>query len=137
MSFVDTSGFYACLVRRDDRHQDAAGILTECRTSCREFVTTDYTLDETATLLKMRGHGHLIDPFFDIVFDSLACHIEWMDAQRFLAVRRSFSRLSNHDYSFTDCFSFHVMNELHLKDALTKDANFREAGFHPLLITDK
>jgi len=37
------------------------------------------------------------------------------------------------DYSFTDCTSFVVMKELRLKDALTTDRHFRQAGFHILL----
>ena len=35
--------------------------------------------------------------------------------------------------SFTDCTSFLLMKELGLREALTKDAHFAEAGFVPLL----
>lgn len=35
--------------------------------------------------------------------------------------------------SFTDCASFVVMRRLRLREALTKDANFRGADFRPLL----
>ncbi|MFN0055040.1 MAG: hypothetical protein ACKV0T_22945 [Planctomycetales bacterium] len=38
------------------------------------------------------------------------------------------------DWSFTDCVSFCVMNSTRLHDALTKDAHFGAAGFHPLLV---
>jgi predicted nucleic acid-binding protein len=44
------------------------------------------------------------------------------------------SEISGHDYSFTDCFSFHTMKQLHLRDALTKDEHFREAGLNALLV---
>lgn len=33
------------------------------------------------------------------------------------------------DYSFTDCTSFAVMRELRLREALTTDRHFRQAGF--------
>jgi predicted nucleic acid-binding protein len=36
-------------------------------------------------------------------------------------------------WSFTDCVSFHVMQELGLGDALTKDEHFQRAGFKALL----
>ena len=38
-------------------------------------------------------------------------------------------------WSFTDCLSFVVMNDRRLRDSLTKDDHFREAGFQPLLAT--
>ncbi len=131
--FIDTSGFYACLVKRDDRHAAAAAILTQAAKSRRAFVTTDYVLDETATLLRVRGQGHLVAGLFDTVFASRVCRVEWMDPLRFTATRELLAKHGDHAYSFTDCFSFHIMQHLGLLAALTKDAHFREAGFQPLL----
>lgn len=132
--FVDTSGFYACLIKADANHPQAAAILAAAADGLRRFVTTDYVLDETATLLKTRGHGHLVEKLFDVVFASKACRVEWMDPKHFAAVRAFFSKNSDHDYSFTDCFSFHTMKQLRLRDALTKDEHFREAGLNALLV---
>jgi predicted nucleic acid-binding protein len=36
-------------------------------------------------------------------------------------------------WSFTDCLSFHIMKELRLGEALTKDVHFQRAGFTALL----
>jgi predicted nucleic acid-binding protein len=44
-----------------------------------------------------------------------------------------FLRHLDHEYSFTDCVSFRVMTDRHLREALTKDAHFAEAGFRVLL----
>ena len=71
--FVDTSGFYALLVQRDDKHAEAAQILHAAGTKKRGFVTTDYVLDETATLLKARGPGHKVHNLFETVFASAVC----------------------------------------------------------------
>ena len=65
--FVDTSGFYAILVKDDDRHRPALRVLKESQRRKRGFITTDYVLDETATLLQARGFAHLLDQFFQIV----------------------------------------------------------------------
>jgi len=132
--FVDTSGFYALLVGRDDRHQAAVGILRDARASQRGFVTTDYVLDETATLLKARSHGHLLASFFDTLATSNICRIEWTDSVRFGAVQDFFLKHIGHAWSFTDCLSFRVMKESRLQEALTKDTHFAEAGFVPLLV---
>lgn len=119
-------------MRADDGHRKAAAVLQGARPK-RGFVTTDYVLDETVTLLRARGHGHLVDPFFQITLSSRACRIEWMDASRFDATREFLHRHADHDYSFTDCFSFWIMGQEALREALTKDEHFREAGFEPLL----
>lgn len=131
--FIDTSGFFALLVKPDDRHREASALMDSCRRSARLAVTTDYVLDETVTLLKMRGHGHLIEPFLDRTLESPACRIVWMDPGMFSTVRAYMAKRSDHAYSFTDCFSFSVMQREGLRDALTKDGHFGEAGFEALL----
>jgi predicted nucleic acid-binding protein len=131
--FIDTSGFYACLVAQDDAHAAAAAVLARYR-GRRRFVTTDYVLDEVATLLRARRLGHLVEPAFRLTLASSACRVEWMDPTRFGSARAYLSRHgADHAYSFTDCASFCTMAELGLRDALTKDVHFRQAGFRPLL----
>jgi len=131
--FVDTSGFYSLLCNKDDEHRRATRILKQAARRTSGFVTSDYVLDETATLLKARGYTHLVPGFFDSVFDSHACRVEWMDPSRFQAVATFFLQRPDHQWSFTDCSSFVLMKELRLRRALTKDSHFSEAGFVPLL----
>lgn len=131
--FVDTSGFYSLLVKGDDRHKVAERILRESRRRKRGFVTTDHILDETATLVKARGFAHLLGPFFEAIDASRACRIEWTDADCFHDARAFFLKHADRAWSFTDCLSFRVMKRLRLRDALTKDSHFHEAGFVALL----
>jgi predicted nucleic acid-binding protein len=133
-TFVDTSGFYALLVKNDRMHERASECIERAARSEGRFVTTDYILDETATLLKARGHVHLAQAFFETVFASAACRVEWMDPDGFALTRRFFLKHHDQDWSFTDCFSFRVMRALGLRDALTADVHFRHAGFNPLLV---
>jgi predicted nucleic acid-binding protein len=131
--FVDTSGFYALLIKGDDQHEAAVRILREARRRKRRFVTSDHVLDETATLLKARGHGHLLSAFFDSLHTSHACRTEWTDPERFHRAQAFFLKHADQAWSFTDCLSFCLMKELRLRDALTKDGHFDEAGFVTLL----
>ncbi|MBM3993984.1 MAG: type II toxin-antitoxin system VapC family toxin [Planctomycetes bacterium] len=131
--FVDTSGFYAILVKSDDRHRTAVRHLREARRRRRRFVTSDYVLDETATLLKARGLRHLLPAFFEKLLGSQVCRIEWTDPDRFHEVQAFFLKHIDQDWSFTDCISFALMKELTLRDALTKDRHFESAGFVALL----
>jgi uncharacterized protein len=131
--FVDTSGFYALLAAKDPHHAKAAALLKDAAGSGTRFVTTDYVLDETATLLKARGLGHLLDPFFGDLAASRACQILWTDADAFARARDYFLQHKDKDYSFTDCVSFCAIKSGKLRRALTTDAHFRQAGFEPLL----
>jgi len=131
--FVDISGFYAILTKRDDRHGAAVACLEKAGRDGRRFVTTDYVLDETATLLKARGQTHLLDGFFAFVLKSQVCRIVWTDAARFETTRHFFLKHQDQDWSFTNCVGFIVMKELKLRDALTKDKHFHAAGFLALL----
>jgi predicted nucleic acid-binding protein len=131
--FVDTSGIYAMLVKGDEKHAAAQRVLRDARRRKRGFITTDYVLDETATLLKARGFTHLLKPFFGKLDASRAFRIEWTDAERFHDVREYFLKHADQAWSFTDCLSFRVMGALHLRDALSKDVHFQQAGFHSLL----
>jgi predicted nucleic acid-binding protein len=131
--FVDTSGFYALLIQRDPKHQAAGRILRRAAADKRRLVTTDYVLDETATLLKARGEGRLALELFERVFASTACRVTWTDESRFTAVRAYFLKHADQAWSFTDCVSFCVMRELRLSDALTTDRHFELAGLVALL----
>ncbi len=132
-TFVDTSGFYAFLVRDDQAHRRACEILRRAAGKRGLFVTTDYVLDETATLLRARGQGRLLSPFFETIFASRVCSVEWMGPERFEVTRFFALQHDDKPWSFTDCFSFCVMRDLRLRKALTKDHHFEQAGFEALL----
>lgn len=132
-TFVDTSGFYALLLRADRWHDRAAAIMARAAAEHGRFVTTDYVLDESATLLKARGHGHLLEPFFRSVETSAALHVEWTTPARFGEARAFCLRHADKAWSFTDCLSFAVMRAQGLERALTSDVHFAQAGFRVLL----
>jgi uncharacterized protein len=132
--FVDTSGFYAILADDDSKHRTAIRILADSSRSKRGFVTTDYVLDELATLLKARGRGHMTGPFFEKLREGQACRVEWTDAERFQESLKFFLKHSDQPYSFTDCLSFWLMKTERIQDALSKDQHFRQAGFTALLL---
>jgi predicted nucleic acid-binding protein len=132
--FIDTSGFFAILAKRDDVHAKAADIFKRAREQKVKFITTDYVLDETATLLRARGLGDLVPSFFEIVLAASVCRIEWMDQELFSSTVAFFNKHDDQEWSFTDCFSFIIMKQVHLSDALTKDGHFSAAGFVPLLV---
>jgi hypothetical protein len=131
--FLDTSGFFAFLVRGDQKHEQASTCVHEIIKKSGRMITTDYIIDETATLLKAREFGHYIQPFFEGILSSKACRIEWMDGDYFESTKAMFLKHADQQWSFTDCFSFSVMKNLGLRQALSKDTHFGHAGFVSLL----
>ena len=99
----------------------------------RRAVTTDYVLDETATLFRARGLTKPLAEFFRLTEASHALSIEWITPDRFATARRFMLKHLDQEFSFTDCVSFIVMKELRLSEALATDRHFRIAGFNPLL----
>lgn len=134
-TFIDTSGFYSLLVRRDRMHSRAAELMDNSARVAGRFVTTDYVIDETVTLLKARGHGELVGPLFQAIDYSTAMRVEWTTSERFEEVKAFCLRHSDKAWSFTDCTSFVVMQTLGLTTALTSDNHFEQAGFNVLLKT--
>jgi predicted nucleic acid-binding protein len=132
--FIDSGGFYALVAAENVSHADAVAIMEESRRNRRRAVTTDYILDETATLLRARGLTKQLKEFLRLTETSQALSIEWMTLDRFAAARTFMLKHLDQEFSFTDCTSFIVMKELRLTDALATDKHFRIAGFNPLLL---
>lgn len=131
--FVDTSGLHALINKRDANHAAAAVLVGKrIRTGCK-LVVTDYVVDEAVNLVKVRGGHHLALRVLELLEQSVAIRIEWIGAERFTATKMFLRKHADHDYSFTDCTSFVVMRELGLRQALTSDRHFQEAGFETLL----
>lgn len=87
-----------------------------------------------ATLLKVRGHGHLAAPFLSHMLAAQSCRIVWMDADLSAVVSDLFAKHEDPPWSCTDYASFIVMRRMKLRVALTKDRHFLSAGFEAPLI---
>jgi predicted nucleic acid-binding protein len=98
-----------------------------------KFVTTDYVANETVSLLQARGLRYLATPWLDDLFKKKSLSVIWMNPDRFDEVRKFFAKHDDKEWSFTDCFSFYVMKERNIRQALTSDRHFSQAGFDVLL----
>lgn len=132
--FVDTSGLYALVEKNDAHHTRARRAVEKLLRAGRKLVLTDYIVDETTTLAKARSGKRVAMRLLDLLEQSAGIRIEWIGSSRFEETKTFFRKHADHGYSFTDCTSFVVMNELELTQALTTDKHFPEAGFEALLV---
>lgn len=130
--FVDTAGWMACADGADPAHRSACAARDAALEQGNTLVTTDYVVDETLTLIRKRLGLDAAEAWWEQVEGSSRLRWEWIGVTRAEKARRVFFRHRDKAYSFTDCTSLVVMQELRLKLALTTDAHFRQMGFQVL-----
>ena len=127
--FVDTAAWMACADAADPDHARCCAARDSAILSGHLLFTSDYVVDETLTLIRMRLGVKAAEAWWRQCEGSARVRIEAIDALRAEKARRIFFRCRDKDYSFTDCTSFVVMQELRIHTALTVDRHFRQMRF--------
>ena len=127
--FVDTAGWMACADRADPAHAAACAARDAALEQGNVLLTTDYVMNETLTLVRMRLGLAAAEAWWHQVERSARLHWERIDELRAEKARRAFFRHRDKAYSFTDCTSLVVMHELRLRQALMTDRHFAQMGF--------
>jgi predicted nucleic acid-binding protein len=130
--FVDTAGWVACADSADPAHKRAAAARDRWLERGGVLVTTDYVVDETLTLIRLRLGLDAAEAWWRQVEGSSRLRWEFVSLARADKARGLFFRYRDKDFSFTDCTSFVVMRELKLGEVLTTDRHFKQAGFTTL-----
>ena len=116
----------------DPMHHASRGSRDAWLRSGGNFVSTDYVIDETLTLIRMRLGLGAAARWWEQIDASSRLRWEWITPARAEKARRWFFDWNDNAFSFTDCTSFVVMEELRLRRVLTTDRNFVRAGFEVL-----
>ena len=127
--FVDTAGWVACTDTAEPAHKRATAARDRWLEAGGVLVTTDYVADETLTLLRMRLGLDVAEAWWHRWMAVRVCAGSSSACARADKARGMFFRYTDKDFSFTDCTSFVVMRELKLREALTTDHHFAQAGF--------
>lgn len=117
----------------DPQHRRARSSRDEWLAGAGVLVSSNFVMDETLTLIRMRLGLDAAERWWEQVEGSPRVYWEWIDAARSEKARHWFFRWRDKDFSFTDCSSFVVMKERRIRAALTNDRHFAQAGFevHP------
>ena len=133
MIFVDTSAWYALEVEDDENHAPALTFREELRRGhYGALLTSDYVLDEAITLLNVRKNSEVASKFADKLFRSRSLSVVWINRQIFEESLKLLSERAHRRWSFTDCTSFTIMNQLKVQEAFAFDRSFEQAGFTKL-----
>jgi predicted nucleic acid-binding protein len=128
--FVDAAAWVALADSSDRLHPPARDYWNAATAAGQRFLTTDYVLDETYTLLRRRPRGlGMAVAIHDTVDTSALIELVAVDE----ALRReawdTFTGYRDKVLSFTDCTSFALMHRRGLQRAFTFDADFQRAGY--------
>lgn len=127
--FVDTAGWMACADASDSAHEACRAARDKALRAGQTLVTTDYVVDETLTLIRVRLGLAAAETWWRQVEGSQRVRWERIDPSRFDRALELFFQQRDKGYSFTDCTSFALMGELKLTSALTTDKHFKQMGF--------
>ena len=127
--FVDTSAWAAYYDPSDRWHAAAQDAIQRSVHARVTFVTTDYILDETLTLLLMHAGRGVAVQFGEAVQESRNVDLVHVSAAIWDQAWQMFRRYDDKMWAFTDCTSFTVMQQRGLYRAFSFDRHFEQAGF--------
>ena len=128
--FADTSLLVAFVSERDEHHTAAAEFI---RSFEGRIVTTDWVLLELGNYLAKTKHRSSFLPFLKQLQDDDRFRIVSATHDLFMEGAELYAQRSDKDWSLTDCVSFVVMGREGIRQAMTADHHFEQAGFTILL----
>lgn len=127
--FLDSSFFKAFIDPRDTFYPQARALWKSLIEKDAPLITTNYILDETFTLIRVKCNRERALELRDVLFHhDINLRIERVTVDDDAAAWEWFEK-DWRKLSFTDCVSFAVMKRLGLIDAATFDDHFARAGF--------
>ncbi len=125
MILVDTSAWFASVVPSDADHQVATIWM---RQNTQPLLTTDYVIDETLTLLRVRGHNSRAMALGEALFTGKIATVYYLTEEDIRLTWQVFRQFSDKGWSFTDCSSKVVMEKFGVNQAFSLDHHFRQFG---------
>ena len=132
MIFVDTSAWFAAVVPTDSNYLDASRWLAA---NSEPLLTTDYIVDETLTLLRARGERQRAKALGEHFFSSSVAEVYFLTEEDIRQAWSAFQQYDDKAWSFTDCASKIVIEQLNLSQAFAFDYHFRQFGIVSIVPT--
>ena len=129
--FLDTAYILAIIIDNDKHHKAVLELSKIISSEHINIVTTELILVEIAnSLSRLKFRNECIAIIEKLKMNSMVIKI---DEKRFLSAWTLYKERNDKEWSLTDCYSFIVMKQFDIKQALTTDKHFEQAGFERLL----
>jgi predicted nucleic acid-binding protein len=127
--FLDTSYLIALEASDDQHHMAAQHHWKEFSRQLPMLVTTSYVFDEVVTFFNSRGMHLKAVEIGRRLLTSPTVHLVQIDEELFQGGWLYFVERTDKTYSLTDCISFILMEQDEIREALSFDRHFDQAGF--------
>ncbi|MCX8062816.1 MAG: PIN domain-containing protein [Anaerolineales bacterium] len=133
--FVDTAGWGNLVDPSQPYHSLAVNIYQTTRQQRNQLITTNYILLELVSLMSspLNIPRSKVIAFIDSIKQSPLVEVIHIDPLLDDRAWRLLRNRQDKQWSLTDCASFVVMEERDIREALTTDHHFEQAGFNRLL----
>ena len=129
--FIDTA-YLIALINKDDRYHDIA---IDCSKDISaekiNLISTELVLIETANFLTRSKFKVQFSFYLEKLRDGTL--VEKITDENLYLAWSMYETFSDKQWSMIDCYSFVVMKKYDIKQALTTDKHFEQAGFERLL----
>lgn len=131
--FADTNYWIALALNKDQYHQRAA---RWARRVTGPLITTSAVLIETGNALSQQPARQACVRLIDRIRSHDKIEVVEVTATLFDRGWQLFKDRSDKSWSLVDCISFVVMSDNRLRDALTADHDFEQAGYRAMLLEE-
>lgn len=128
--FADAFYFVALLSPKDVAHEKATRVVEHRDT---QLTTTTWVIAEVAAYLAHPPARQRVVDLFRELQSGSAFHLIQVDAELYERGFDLYAARNDKAWSLTDCVSFLVREDRNIREALTADRHFEQAGFVALL----
>jgi predicted nucleic acid-binding protein len=129
---LDTVFIEALLNKRDQYHEKARALLPRVRVAYEVWVT-EAVLTEVGNALSAVDRKAAVQ-FTRQCYQIVNMRVVSIDTSQFTRALQLYESRSDKTWGLTDCISFVVMQEQGLRDAVTADQHFVQAGYRALML---
>lgn len=132
--FLDSSYIIALAVPGDEFHQRAVEISRQIEKSGGELVTTRAVILEIGNALARQRYRRAAVKLLQALHSDPTVRVVPLSERLYRQAHNLYINRPDKEWGLTDCCSFVVMQNDGLREALTADEHFRQAGFRALLL---
>ena len=114
-------------------HERAVKISEQLENEGARLITTQAILLEIGNALSKNRYRKAAIEILSSLESDPSVEIIPLSTERYSKAFNLYKSRPDKEWGLIDCFSFVVMEELGLKEALTSDEHFQQAGYHALL----